>query len=69
MRDSFGLAGLALSALATATPTPQFLPRGDKIICRDRRGGNRVVDRKIWAKLDAAARGRWIDRIRVEQGA
>lgn len=56
------------------------LPRGDKIICnvicvptprakaKGRRPyhATRVVDRKIWAKLDNAARGRWIERIRAE---
>jgi hypothetical protein len=29
----------------------------------------RVVDRRVWAKLDDAARGRWIDTIRREIGA
>jgi polyphosphate kinase 2 (PPK2 family) len=45
------------------------LPRGDKIICRDYRGGNRVVDRRIWNKLTPAAQGQWIERIRAEQHA
>jgi hypothetical protein len=58
-------------------------PAGDRLICNVRvwpRGkskakgrkpytAHRVVDRKIWAKLDDAARGRFIERIRREVGA
>lgn len=55
-------------------PIPNWLrtaltPRGDRVICRDYRGGDRVADRKIWAKLTDEARGQWIERIRREQGA
>jgi DNA-binding PadR family transcriptional regulator len=54
------------------------LPRGDRVICnvivvpdpkkphRKRYHATRVVDRKIWAKLDGPARGRYIERIRQE---
>lgn len=54
------------------------LPRGDRIICNvivvpDKRKPHRrpyhavrVVDRKIWAKLDGPARQRYIERIREE---
>jgi hypothetical protein len=46
-----------------------FMPFGDKIICRDWRGGNRAVCRKTWAKLNDTQRGQWIERIRAEQRA
>lgn len=56
------------------------LPRGDRIMCnvicvptgakaakgRKSYHAVRVVDRKIWAKLDGHARSRWIDRVRAE---
>lgn len=54
------------------------LPRGDRVICNvivvpDKRKPHRkpyhavrVVDRKIWAKLDGPARQRYIERIREE---
>jgi hypothetical protein len=59
------------------------LPRGDRIICevvcqpnahglakgRKPYYAMRVVDRKIWAKLDNNQRGQWIERIRAEVGA
>lgn len=57
------------------------LPRGDRVLCtvivvpdpkkphRKRYHAMRVVDRKIWAKLDGPARGRYIECIRQEVGA
>lgn len=59
------------------------LPRGDRVICgvicvpnahgrakgRQSYHATRVVDRKIWAKLDNHQRGQWIERIRAELGA
>lgn len=59
------------------------LPYGDRVICnvvcvptgpkaakgRKPYHATRVVDRKIWAKLSAVERSRYIDRIRAEVGA
>jgi hypothetical protein len=75
--------GAAPTAAPVTDPRFMQLNRGDKIICEvmckpNARGlakgrkpyrAFRVVDRRIWAKLDDRARGQWIDRIRAEVGA